>query len=77
MKIVSLFAGIGGLEMGLSAAIPGAHVVAQVEIDPHCQRVSGCEPPRHQPMQDLCMDRISRHFLGKQSHSSIYGEGVL
>lgn len=39
LRIVSVFAGVGGLEMGLEAAIPGAHTVAQVELDPYCRRV--------------------------------------
>lgn len=37
LRVLSLFAGIGGLELGLERA--GMTVAGQVEIDPWCQRV--------------------------------------
>ena len=39
ITIGSLFAGIGGLELGLERAIPGARTIWQVEQDPYARRV--------------------------------------
>lgn len=39
IRIGSLFAGIGGFELGIERAIPNAHTVWQVEQEPYCQRI--------------------------------------
>lgn len=39
IKIGSLFAGIGGFELGLERAIPGAETVWQVEQNEYCQKI--------------------------------------
>ena len=39
MIVTSAFSGIGGIDLGLSAAIPEAEIRYQVEIDPYCRAV--------------------------------------
>lgn len=51
MKFLSLFAGIGGFDLGLERA--GMHCVGQVEIDPFCNKVLEKHWPNVKRMGDI------------------------
>lgn len=51
MKFISLFAGIGGFDLGFERA--GFECVAQVEIDPFCQKVLAKHWPNAQRFEDV------------------------
>lgn len=54
IKIGSLFAGIGGFELGLERAIPGAQTIWQVEKEPFCQSILKKHWPHAQLFDDVC-----------------------
>jgi DNA (cytosine-5)-methyltransferase 1 len=61
--IGSLFAGIGGLELGLERALGDARVVWQVEIDPLCRRILERHWPhaqRHIDILDVGAHNLAR-----------------
>ena len=53
VRIGSLFAGIGGFELGLEQAIPNSKTVWQVEQDPFCQKVLKKNWPNAQIFPDI------------------------
>lgn len=59
MHIASLFSGIGGLELGLEAAIPGAEVKVQVELDPYARGVLAKHWPEARRFDDIRTVRAS------------------
>jgi len=57
MNVVSLFAGIGGFELGLERA--GMTVVAQCEISPKCRHLLRHHWPEVQQFDDVCTMRAA------------------
>ena len=54
IKIGSLFAGIGGFELGLERGIPNSKTVWQVEQDKYCQTILKKHWPQAQLFDDVC-----------------------
>jgi len=52
LKLLSLFAGIGGFEMGLERT-GGFETVAQCEINPFCQKVLAAHWPKVKRYEDI------------------------
>lgn len=61
IRIGSLFAGIGGFELGLESACPGAKTIWQVEKDPFCQKVLKKHWPDAALFSDVC--QVGKHNL--------------
>jgi len=59
MRFVSLFAGIGGLDLGLERV--GMECVAQVEIDDYCQKILSkhwANVPKYKDVRDVGKDNL-------------------
>src|SRR5688572_11338881 len=52
LRVISLFAGIGGFDLGFERA--GMKVVAHVERDPHCLRLLKARFPDAVALDDVC-----------------------
>ena len=61
ITIGALFAGIGGFELGLERAIPGAQTIWQVEQNEYCQRILKKHWPHAQLFDDVC--EVGAHNL--------------
>ena len=64
MKLVSLFSGIGGIDLGLERA--GMECVGQVEFDPWCTQIlekHWPDTPRWQDIHDLDPEELPAHDL--------------
>lgn len=62
LRVLSLFAGIGGMDLGLERA--GMEVVGQVEIDPFCLKVLEKHWPkvwRHNDVRTLTGEMVAQH----------------
>lgn len=59
MKFISLFAGIGGFDLGLERS--GMECVAQVEIDPYCQKILAKHWPNVPRFEDV--RNVGKHNL--------------
>jgi len=53
MIITSAFAGIGGIDLGISAAMPEAEIRYQIEIDPYCRAVLAKHWPEATRYEDV------------------------
>jgi DNA (cytosine-5)-methyltransferase 1 len=66
LTFLSLFAGIGGLDLGLERA--GWRCVGQVEVDPYCQRVLERHWPTVRRRGDirLVTDDLAQQWWGQE-----------
>ena len=66
LRVLSLFAGIGGMELGLERT-GGFETVAQCEIDPFCRKVLAKHWPhvkRYEDVRTLTADALARDGIG-------------
>jgi DNA (cytosine-5)-methyltransferase 1 len=77
MKVLSLFSGIGGFDLGLERA--GMEVVGQCEIDPFCNKVLAAhwpEVPNYGDVRDIGSGLIQRGDYGGHSDDAAGSDSV-